>query len=213
MKIKGIIFDLDGVLCSTDEYHYRAWKVVAQRLKIPFDRKINDRLRGVSRMESLNIILENYQGIPLSIQEKEMLADEKNNYYRKLLADMTPEMLAETVVDTLHSLKNKGFKLAVGSSSKNAEFILDQLQITELFDAICDGNQIKYSKPNPEVFLRAAKMLGLKNEECLVVEDAISGVQAGKTAKMKVAGIGEAGKSDLADYSITKLKQILDILV
>lgn len=149
MMIKGIIFDLDGVLIHTDELHYRAWKELADYLGIYFDRRINERLRGVSRMASLEIVLgENH----FSDTEKQMLAKEKNDKYRTLLATLKPSDVAAEVHETLAALKKKGLKLAIGSSSKNARFILQQIGLIDEFDAISDGNNITHSKPDPEVF-------------------------------------------------------------
>lgn len=188
-KYRGVIFDLDGVLCHTDQFHYRAWKKVADELGIPFNETVNRRLRGVSRMESLEIILEN-SSENLSDEKKQELAAEKNTYYRELLAEMTPEDMSAPVRSMLSALKKRGIRLAVGSSSKNAGFILERLDAEKEFDAVCDGTMITHSKPHPEVFLKAARMLGLKPEECLVVEDAPAGLEAAKAAGMDCAVIG-----------------------
>ena len=170
MQYQGIIFDLDGVLCSTDEYHYRAWKALADRLGIPFDRERNGLLRGVSRMDSLNIILEKSDKA-YSQDEKNAMAEEKNTRYRQLLNQMSPADLSGDVKRTLDTLRARGLKLAIGSSSKNTPFILERMGLDGFFDAVADGNCITHSKPNPEVFLKAAEMLGLKPEQCVVVED------------------------------------------
>ena len=156
MAIKAIIFDLDGVICHTDEYHYLAWKSLADQLDIGFDRKINNRLRGVSRMESLAIILEQYNGQPLGVEDKAELAKQKNELYRNSLMNMGPKDLPDDVRETLDTLKRQGIKLAIGSSSKNAPLILEQIGLFNFFDAISDGNNIQRSKPDPEVFLKAA---------------------------------------------------------
>lgn len=161
MEYKGIIFDLDGVICHTDKYHYQAWKKLADKLGIYFDEKINNRLRGVSRMESLEIILEKSDKT-YDEQEKIRFAEEKNSLYKELLQKMTPEDLSQEVKTTLEQLKEKGFKLAIGSSSKNAKFILERIGLSEFFDAVSDGNNITQSKPSPEVFLKAAEYLGLE---------------------------------------------------
>lgn len=186
---RGIIFDLDGVLCFTDCFHYEAWLDCAREVEAPFDWTINDRLRGVSRMESLEIILE---GSPhdYSDAEKERLATEKNERYRALLAQMTPEDMDPAARAMLRGLREAGFKLAVGSSSKNAPYILERLQATDLFDAVIDGSQIERSKPDPEVFLRAADALGLEPGECLVVEDAVAGLEAARAGGMACVGVG-----------------------
>ena len=179
MNYKGIIFDLDGVICHTDKYHYQAWKKLADRLGIYFDETINNRLRGVSRMESLNIILERADKT-YTEQEKEAFATEKNEVYKELLKQMTPEELSPEVKDTLEELRNRGILLSIGSSSKNAGFILNRLGLGDFFDAVSDGNNISHSKPDPEVFLKAAEFLKLPASECLVVEDAEAGLLAAK---------------------------------
>ena len=171
-KYTGVIFDLDGVICFTDKYHYQAWKAVADKLGIYFDETINNRLRGVSRMDSLEIILERYDG-KLTAQEKEALAEEKNALYRRLLANMSPADLSAEVKETLDALRGMGLKLAIGSSSKNTKFILSRLGLGDYFDAISDGTNITRSKPDPQVFLMAADFIGMKPEKCLVVEDAV----------------------------------------
>ena len=201
--MKAIIFDLDGVICHTDEYHYLAWKAMADGLGVQFDREINNRLRGVSRMASLEIILENYTG-ELSPAEKEALATQKNELYKESLKQMSPADLSGEVKTTLDTLRGRGYKLAIGSSSKNAPFILQQLGLGGYFDAISDGNNITHSKPDPEVFVKAAQMLCIPSEECLVVEDAVCG-------GMKVACVGDAAKEKAGDYNLTSFSQLLEI--
>ena len=189
--MKAIIFDLDGVICSTDHYHYLAWKSLADDLNIPFDEKDNERLRGVSRMESLDIILEK----------------SKENYLLK----MSTKDLSKEVKETLEQLRKKGIKLAIGSSSKNTMLILKQLGLDTFFDAISDGNSIQYSKPHPEVFMKAADLLNIPYKECLVVEDAISGCFAAKSASMNVAALSSAYHCTFADYHLNCFKELLDI--
>lgn len=167
MKYQAVIFDLDGVICFTDEYHYLAWKQMADSLGVYFDREINNRLRGVSRMESLEIVLERYEGPALSAERKAELAAMKNDIYRESLAQMSPADLSDEVRSTLDGLRGMGLKLAIGSSSKNTPFILGQLGLGGYFDAVSDGNNITRSKPDPEVFLKAAEMLGLEPSVCL----------------------------------------------
>lgn len=210
MKYKGIIFDLDGVICSTDEYHYLAWKQMADTMGIHFDREINNRLRGVSRMESLEIILERYQGPALSGERKQELADLKNKLYRESLKQMSPKDLSDEVRETLNSLRGKGLKLAIGSSSKNTPFILGQLGLADFFDAVSDGNNIIRSKPDPQVFLMAADFLHLAPAECLVVEDAVSGAQAGKAGGFSVACVGDAAKARAGDKNLDSFGDLLD---
>ena len=209
MKYQGIIFDLDGVICSTDQYHYLAWKALADKLGIYFDETINNRLRGVSRMASLEIVLERYDGV-LTDEEKEAAATEKNELYRKLLARMSPADLAPEVKETLDALRRKGLLLAIGSSSKNAKFILGQIGLGDYFDKISDGTNISRSKPDPEVFLKAAEFLGLEPGACLVVEDAKAGIQAARAAGMDAAAIGDAVACGLATYNLSTFRDLLD---
>lgn len=208
MKYQGVIFDLDGVICHTDQYHFKAWKMLADRLGIYFDEKINHRLRGVSRMESLEIILEHYDG-ECTQQEKLAYAQEKNGSYQKLLQQMTPDDLCPGVMETLETLRGLGIRLAIGSSSKNAQMILEKLGLDGFFDTVTDGNHITRSKPDGEVFAKAAAGLGLAPESCLVVEDAKAGLLAAKDAGMDSAGIADAAASPLATY---RLEQIGDLL-
>lgn len=211
MKYEGIIFDLDGVICHTDKYHYQAWKKLADKLGIYFDETINNRLRGVSRMESLEIILERFDGT-MTQEEKTEYATEKNDLYRELLKNMTPADLSDEVKNTLDSLQAKGLKLSIGSSSKNAGFILERIGLKGYFDAVSDGNNISNSKPDPEVFVKAARFLGLEPKKCLVVEDAIAGLQAAINGNMDCAGIGDASGSPLATYSLHTFEDLLKVV-
>ncbi len=210
MNIKGIIFDLDGVICSTDEYHYQAWKSIADEEGIYFDRNINERLRGVSRAESLEIILERATA-SYSPEQKAALMEKKNNIYRELLKNMGPGDVTEEVRSTLRKLREKGYGLSIGSSSKNTRFILERTGLTDAFDGISDGNMISRSKPDPEVFIKAAGILGLKNGECLVIEDAVSGIDAANAAGFHSVGIGPAAECEGAEFKIQNLSEILDI--
>ena len=212
MKFQAVIFDLDGVICFTDEYHYRAWKAMADGMGIPFDRTINNRLRGVSRMDSLEIILEKYDGPALSDEKKAELAQQKNDLYRESLHEMSPRDLSDEVKETLDSLRAMGLKLAIGSSSKNTPFILGQIGLAGYFDAVSDGNNITRSKPDPEVFLKAAEMLGIAPENCLVVEDAVSGAEAGHAGGMKVACLGDAAQNGAGDWNMQTIRELTDIV-
>ena len=209
--MKAVIFDLDGVICSTDDFHYLAWKTLADREHIYFDREINNLLRGVSRMASLEIILRKASKT-YTQEEKEEMATFKNELYKSYLVKMSPKDLSDDVLYTLKTLKEKGFKIAIGSSSKNTKMILKQLQIIDMFDAISDGTNITHSKPDPEVFLKAAEMLNLDPKECYVVEDAYSGIDAGKAGGFLTFGIGDASNYDKADYHINKLSDLLNIV-
>ena len=210
-KYEAVIFDLDGVICHTDKYHYKAWKTIADRLGVYFDETINNRLRGVSRMESLDIVLERYEGT-VTREEKERWAEEKNEIYRGLLGEMSTEDLSEEVVSTLRELRAGGYRLAIGSSSKNAKFILSRIGLGDFFDAISDGNNISRSKPDPEVFVKAAEYLGIAPGNCLVVEDAQAGIQAAKAGGMDCAAIGDAAQCQIATYDLKRFQDLLEIV-
>ena len=210
-KYKGIIFDLDGVICFTDHYHYLAWKALADSLGIAFDEKKNDRLRGVSRMESLKIVLEDYKGPAFSDAELSALAEKKNTMYRELLQTMTPNDLPDEVRDTLNELRTRGLKLAIGSSSKNTPLILERIGLANFFDAVSDGNNITRSKPDPQVFSMAAEMLKLAPAQCLVVEDAVAGLRAAVAGGFDSAGLGPAAQSGQATYAMQKFSDLLSI--
>lgn len=195
--IKAVIFDLDGVIVSTDNCHYKAWKKMADEENIYFDRKINDRLRGVSRMASLEIVLEKRKK-DYSVTEKYQLAERKNEYHKDLINELTPEDILPGVKDRLKELKENGIKVAIGSSSKNTPIILRQIGLENFFDAVSDGNNITHSKPNPEVFVKAAEMLGIAVEECMIVEDADAGIEAGKCAGMKTLAVQGAKGADFS---------------
>lgn len=211
MKYKGIIFDLDGVICSTDKYHYLAWKQLADRLGIYFDEIINNRLRGVSRMESLEIVLERSER-SYSDEEKASFAAEKNDTYRQLLHQMNTSDLSEEVKSTLDALRAAGLKLAIGSSSKNTPFILERIGLGNYFDAVSDGNNITHSKPDPEVFLKAADMLKLSPVDCLVVEDAHAGVEAAVEGRFECAAIGDAKDDERATLHLSSFSDMLSII-
>lgn len=208
LPYEAVIFDLDGVLCSTDHYHYLAWKQLADRLHIFFDETVNQQLRGISRMESLDILLGNGT-IPYSEAEKRQFAEEKNALYVKSLAGLTPNDLAPHALDTLNALSTAGLRLAVGSSSCNAPLILHRLGLDDFFDAVADGTQITHSKPDPEVFLLAARLLNKAPSACLVVEDAAAGIRAAKAAGMGAAAIGDAQDNVQADYHLKSLSSLL----
>ncbi len=188
--VRGVIFDLDGVLVSTDELHFIAWSELAAREGIPFTRDDNHRLRGVSRRESLEIVLEKSPRA-YSAEQKFAMAEAKNSRYRELLSTLTPRDPLPGVRAVLEGLRLRGVCTAVGSSSRNAREILDRVDLTRLLDAVVDGNDIRRSKPDPEVFLLAAARLGLPSADCLVVEDAAAGVEAGVRGGFRVLGIGE----------------------
>lgn len=213
MKYDGIIFDLDGVICSTDEYHYLAWKKLAEKLEIKdFTKKDNERQRGVSRMESLEVVLEKTDK-KFTQEEKVALATEKNEYYKQMLAQMSKKDLADDVKDTLDAIKAKGIRIAIGSSSKNAKFILSRIGLLDYFDAISDGDNITRTKPDPQVFTMAAEFLGLDPSRCLVVEDAEAGIMAGKTGGFDTAALGSATKCPYATYRLSTFSDLKAIVL
>lgn len=209
--IKAVIFDLDGVIVSTDELHYQAWKKMADAHHIEFNHEINHRLRGVSRMASLEIILEK-SSKSFSQVEKEEMATSKNKDYVSLLQSLSEKDILPHVNEVLMSLKGRGIRVAIGSSSKNAKLILKQIGLLELFDVIADGNDIIHSKPDPEIFIKAAEKLGISSNHCAVVEDAVAGIEAAKACDMLAFAIEDAKKSNLADYKINDLREILDLI-
>ncbi|OPH58188.1 beta-phosphoglucomutase [Paenibacillus ferrarius] len=212
MPILAVIFDLDGVLVHTDQYHYKAWKRMADEEGLGFDESAGDRLRGVSRMESLDIILEK-SGRTYTSVEKEALAERKNGYYRELLDRLTPADAAPGSRDILAVCKQQGIKVAIGSSSRNTPVILERLGLKHLFEAVADGNEIVNSKPDPEVFLLAAQKLAIDPEYCIVVEDAEAGLIAAKRAGMKTAAIGIViNSSAAADYRLHRLEELTAVL-
>lgn len=206
-KILGVLFDLDGVIVSTDDCHYRAWKRMADEEGIPFDRHVNERLRGVSRMESLSIILERAEKA-YTDEEKQELASRKNAYYVQLIGQLTQRDILPGAMDTLQWLKNHGVRVAIGSSSRNTPIILRQIGLSEAFDAVADGNAILHSKPDPEVFLLAAKLLGLKPQNCLVVEDADAGIEAALAGRMRALGVGSAAANERATFRAASLAEV-----
>lgn len=208
--IQGICFDLDGVLVQTDNLHYLAWKGLADRLGIPFDRAQGDRCRGISRMESLEIVLEHTDHI-YSAEEKERFAQEKNEAYRAMLARLSPSDLPADVLPTLRELRRRGYRLALASGSKNAGLILARTGLGTYLDAAADGNHITRSKPDPEIFLTAAQMLGLPPERCAAVDDAVAGIQAGRAAGMVTVAIGDSAAHRAGDYDLERFGQLLDL--
>ncbi len=188
---KAAIFDLDGVIVDTARFHFLAWKRLAEELGFSFTQRDNERQKGVSRMESLEVLLEVGGITGLSPERKEELATKKNEWYKEFLYEMTPAELLPGAKDFLEYLRLRGVRIALASASKNAPIILEKLNITKLFDAIVDGNSVSKAKPDPEVFLQAAERLGIPASQCIVFEDAQAGVEGAKRAGMRVVGIGE----------------------
>jgi beta-phosphoglucomutase len=212
--MKGIIFDLDGVLCFTDKFHYQAWKTLADELALPFDESINNQLRGVSRRRSLDIILSSSHK-KYSEEEKKAFANQKNSVYRQLLTTLNSDDMAANALEILTYLRHNGIKIAIGSSSKNTKFILEQLGLTPYMDAIVDGNDIEKSKPDPEVFLKAAMAIGKEPQACIVIEDAQAGIDAANAGGFISVSIGDAIDLSTSDYhidSLLDLKKMLSLL-
>ena len=210
-EIKAIIFDLDGVLLSTDKYHYIAWKALADELGIPFCEKDNEAFRGVSRMDCMEILVSKRKDLNLTDEQKTAYAEQKNNNYRRLLEQITPSFVEDEVRETLALLRRRGYLLAVGSSSKNSKFILRKTELSNCFDAIVDGNDISRSKPDPEVFVKAAAALGAQPCQCAVIEDAEAGLLAAVGGEMLPIGIGEAKNSPLAKIHLETFGELKDI--
>lgn len=188
-NIKAVIFDLDGVLVDTAKYHYLAWKRLAQELNIEFSIEDNERLKGVSRMQSLEIILE-IGNTTLDPDKKHELAEKKNIWYVDYISKLTPEDILPGVIGFLESTKANGIKVALGSASKNSMLILNKLNLTDYFQAIIDGTKVSKAKPDPEVFLKGAEALNVSPHQCIVFEDAEAGVEAAINAGMFCIGIG-----------------------
>jgi beta-phosphoglucomutase len=205
VKYSAFIFDLDGVLTDTAEYHYRAWKRLADEEEIVFSREDNEKLRGVSRRASINLILKEEK---LPEQKIIEMMERKNSYYRQFIKEMSKADLLPGAEENLMQLKAAGFKLALASASKNARTVLDKLGIESNFDYIADGHSVEKTKPAPDLFLFAAEKLGVHPQACIVVEDAEAGVTAARAAGMSVIGIGPAervGKADLVYNSLAEV--------
>jgi len=208
-KIKGVLFDLDGVVVFTDKYHYLGWKKLADEKGWAFDEEVNEGCRGVARLASLQVLLD-HNGIELPLDKKERLAKLKNEYYKELLQQINASDVYPGVVELLKRLKGDGLKLAICSASKNAQTVLDALDLTQHFDVVIGGNEVEKPKPHPEIFLTGADQLGLLPEECIVFEDAEAGVAAALAAGMKCVGVGPRERLGAAtlcatDYSAFEL--------
>ncbi|MCX7656823.1 MAG: beta-phosphoglucomutase [Treponemataceae bacterium] len=209
--IKGIIFDLDGVLVDTARFHYVAWKRLAQSLGFDFTEEDNERLKGVSRMKSLDILLE-IGNISCSLEEKERLAEQKNRWYTELLQSLSEKDLLPGSLECLKILKESGYLIALGSASKNAKFIIDRLGIYSYFDVIVDGTLVEKAKPDPEVFIKAAEMLKLCSSQCIVFEDSKAGIEAAKSCGMIAIAVGKKENLPGADFYIYSLADLLELL-
>lgn len=206
-EIRACLFDLDGVIVDTAKYHFKAWKRLANELGIDFTEEENEKLKGVSRMESLQLIL-SWGGLEKSETEMQTLATLKNSWYVEMISGMTEEEILPGAKAFLKELRAANIKIALGSASKNSETILRKINLYNSFDAIIDGNKVSKSKPDPEVFLMGAEALGEKPEHCIVFEDAVAGVQAAINGGMRVIGIGESNTLFQADYVVKGLDQL-----
>jgi len=213
--IKACIFDLDGVIVDTAVYHYKAWKRLANELGFDLSEKDNEKLKGVSRVRSLELILQ-WGGVTKTKAEQDELAAKKNAWYVDMISHMTPAEILPGAKEFVEDCRKAGFKTALGSASKNSGMILEKVGITHLFDAVIDGNKVSKAKPDPEVFLKGAEALNVAPAECVVFEDAIAGIEAAINGGMKSVGIGSPdvlGKADLVvsglnEMSIEKLKEL-----
>ena len=210
--IKGCLFDLDGVIVDTAKYHYLAWKRLAEELGFEFSREDNERLKGVSRMTSLNILLE-IGGVQVDEATKLEMADKKNNWYVAYIKEIDKTEILPGVEEYIKVLKKKGIKLGIGSASKNTMTILRNIGMVEYFDVIIDGTKVTNAKPDPEVFLLGARELNLMPKECVVFEDAEAGIEAAKNAGMHSIGIGKPEVLKHADKVISGFENLdADIL-
>lgn len=201
-SIKAVIFDLDGVITDTAEYHFLAWKKLADDLDVPFEREFNEKLKGIGRMESLELILEK-SGKTFSVEEKERLASRKNEHYRTLIQRITPDDLLPGIRGFIKEIKKEGIVTGLASASKNAPFVIKRLKIEDLLDTVVDATKVEKGKPDPEIFLTAAKQLGVEPAKCVGVEDAKAGVQAIKRAGMFAVGIGDQNTLSEADWIVS----------
>ncbi|TLX75342.1 beta-phosphoglucomutase [Labilibacter sediminis] len=206
-KVKACLFDLDGVIVDTAKYHYIAWKEIANELGFDFTLEDNERLKGVSRMTSLDILL-SIGNMSKTEEEKLALATKKNDNYLTYILKMGPEEILPGTKEFLELLKHEGIKIALGSASKNAMTILNRLELTDYFEAIIDGTKVSKAKPDPEVFLKGAEALNVEPKDCVVFEDAEAGVEAAIAGGMKCIGIGKAdvlGKANLVVDGLHKM--------
>ncbi|TAH49769.1 MAG: beta-phosphoglucomutase [Chloroflexota bacterium] len=207
MTIHGFIFDLDGVITDTAEYHFRAWKKLAEENGWAFDRRENEKLRGVARRESLMLILGEHASEYSEAQIQEFMA-RKNTYYLQFIQEITPRDILPDAKELLAELRAAHFKIALGSASKNARQVLQSLGIENLFDAIADGNSVERQKPAPDLFLFAAKELHLAPNECVVVEDAEAGIEAAKAGGFLTIGLGPPERVGQADAIFPSLEGV-----
>lgn len=206
-ELKAVIFDLDGVITDTAEQHYLAWKQLANDLGVPFDKEFNEKLKGVSRMESLQLILENGSlQNDFTDDEKIELAKKKNDHYVELIEEITPADILPGMKELLHELKENEIKVGLASASKNALSVLNRLEVTQFFDTIVDAATVINGKPDPEIFLKAARELNVEVKNCVGIEDAEAGVQSIKSAGMFAIGVGSPKAMAKADIIVQDTK-------
>ena len=205
--IKACIFDLDGVIVDTAVYHYKAWRRLANELGFDITEHQNEQLKGVSRVRSLELILQ-WGGVTKTAAEQEYLAAKKNEWYVEMISHMTPAEILPGAKEFLETCRNAGLKTALGSASKNSGTILDKINLAHLFDAIIDGNKVNRPKPDPEVFLKGAEAVGVIPADCVVFEDAIAGIAAAINGGMKAVGIGLPGVLTQADLVVSGLDKM-----
>ncbi len=204
---KLYIFDLDGVIVDTAKYHFLGWSFIAEKFGANLSPSDNEQLKGLSRMDSLKKLLE-IKDISISDDEKIRLATLKNDYYIELIQGLSPKDILPGVIDIMRLLREKGISIALGSSSKNARFILERLEIENYFDVIIDGNDVTKAKPDPEIFLMSAKRLDIKPSECVVLEDSASGIEAASRGGMKSIGVGSTSILSKANIVVASLKEL-----
>ncbi len=204
-KIRAWIFDLDGVLTDTAEYHFLAWKRLAQEEGIAFTRKDNERLRGISRLESLQLLL---RGQSVSREKMQEMLERKNGYYRQFILQMSKEDILPGALELIEELRGRGYVLAVASSSKNADLVMGKLGLKGFFVAVSDGHSVERAKPAPDIFLHAAKSIGVEAGACVVIEDAESGIDGALAAGMLTVGIGPLSRVGRADFCYPSVKDI-----
>ncbi|MFC6333716.1 beta-phosphoglucomutase [Paenibacillus septentrionalis] len=209
MKLEAVIFDLDGVITDTAEHHYLAWKAIGDELNLPFTREFNENLKGVSRLESLRLLL-SLSPVELKYTDEELhaLAERKNELYKELIASIKPSDVLPGILPLLEDLKARGIKTAIASASKNAFAVIGNLQMEQYFDIIVDAAKIKNSKPDPEVFLSAAQQLGVKPQSCVGVEDAVAGVDAILAANMTAIAIGNKDHFPHAHHTYSSTEEL-----
>jgi beta-phosphoglucomutase len=206
-SIKACIFDLDGVIVDTAVYHYKAWRRLANTLGFDITEEQNEQLKGVSRVRSLELILQ-WGGVTKTVQEQELLAAEKNTWYVEMISHMTPAEILPGAKEFLESCRSAGLKTALGSASKNSMNILNKINLASLFDAVIDGNHVSKPKPDPEVFLKGAEALNVLPGECVVFEDAIAGIEAAINGGMKAVGVGSPKVLTQANMVVSGLNEM-----